>query len=72
MRFIHCSVRGQLKRFVEKKRIIIVGHSLGSGVAAHLSASLSIKGTPPGGLILLSAYASIPGIFLFLIQKMQL
>jgi abhydrolase domain-containing protein 12 len=47
---------------VQQERIIIVGHSLGSGVAAHLSASLSIKGKAPGGLILLSAYASIPGI----------
>lgn len=47
---------------VEGKRIIIVGHSLGSGVAAHLSAALSILGLPPGGLILLSAYASMPGM----------
>jgi abhydrolase domain-containing protein 12 len=50
---------------VEGKRIIIVGHSLGSGVAAHLSATLSLQGTPPGGLVLLSAYASIPGILFF-------
>jgi len=49
---------------VEAKRIIIVGHSLGSGVAAHLSAALSLQGVPSGGLVLLSAYASIPGIIL--------
>ena len=48
---------------IPSKRIIIVGHSLGTGVAAYLGAHLSeSKQNIPGGLVLLAAYSSIPGI----------
>jgi abhydrolase domain-containing protein 12 len=54
---------------VSPGRIILVGHSLGSGVATYLAKTMSMRGTQkskkgidwtPGGLMLLAAYASIP------------
>lgn len=39
--------------------IILYGCSIGSGAAVKLAAELCIKGTPPGALILQSAYTSI-------------
>ncbi|KAJ3043198.1 Monoacylglycerol lipase abhd12 [Rhizophlyctis rosea] len=47
-------------RSVPHTRIILVGHSLGSGVATWLARNLTESNTPPAGLILLSAYASVP------------
>ncbi|KAI8905152.1 Alpha/Beta hydrolase protein [Gorgonomyces haynaldii] len=47
------------ERKVPGKRIVITGHSLGSGIATHLAAHLSQAGEPYGGLLILSGYASL-------------
>ncbi len=48
------------RRFgVSPDRLVLVGQSLGSGVAAHAAASLGRRGSPAAGLILLSPYTSI-------------
>lgn len=45
---------------VPHEKIIIIGHSLGSGVATYLARQLTVRGIRPGGLMLVSAYLSIP------------
>ena len=44
---------------VDPSKIVLVGHSLGTGVASGLAYHLTQKGMAFGGLVLLSAYASI-------------
>lgn len=44
---------------VKPSNIVIVGHSLGSGIAAELALKTSRQGRPCGGLILMSGYTSI-------------
>lgn len=44
---------------VEPRSLVIMGQSLGSGVAAHAAASLHESGTRPAALVLVSAYTSI-------------
>jgi acetyl esterase/lipase len=48
-----------VSRGVDASRIIITGHSLGTGVATDLAKRLETEGRPYAGLLLLSAYASI-------------
>ncbi|KAJ3388111.1 hypothetical protein HDU84_000271 [Entophlyctis sp. JEL0112] len=44
---------------VEHSQILLLGHSLGTGVAARLAADLEMEGIRPRGLVLQAAYASI-------------
>jgi len=48
---------------VTPERLVIVGQSLGSGIAAHLAAHLQRNGTPPRALALMSPYTSIARVF---------
>lgn len=50
-------------RWVSPVRVILVGHSLGTGVAAQTAAALSRAGTPPAGLLLAAPYRSIARLF---------
>lgn len=56
-------------RFLEEthgfapSQLILLGQSLGSGVASHLAAELSREGRPPQALVLLSPYTSIARVF---------
>ncbi|KAJ3176089.1 Monoacylglycerol lipase abhd12 [Irineochytrium annulatum] len=45
---------------VEPSKVFIVGHSLGSGVAAFLARNLTVAGMPPAGLVIVAGYRSIP------------
>jgi uncharacterized protein len=42
------------------ERIILLGESIGGAVAVRLAAEMSVAGTPPGGLVLNSTFASLP------------
>jgi len=46
-------------RHVKPSQVVLLGESLGGGVASRLAAELSQAGTPPGGLILRSTFASL-------------
>ncbi len=46
-------------RHVKPSQIVLLGESLGGGVASRLASELSQAGTPPGGLILRSTFASL-------------
>ncbi|MDF1564799.1 MAG: alpha/beta hydrolase fold domain-containing protein [Deltaproteobacteria bacterium] len=48
---------------VRPDRLVILGQSLGTGVAIHLAAALARKGSPPAGLGLLSPYTSMSRVF---------
>jgi len=48
---------------VNPSSLVLIGQSLGSGVAAHVAAVLNRAGTPARGLVLLSPYTSIARIF---------
>ncbi len=48
---------------VEPRNLVLVGQSLGSGIAAHLAAALARKERPARGLALLSPYTSIARVF---------
>jgi uncharacterized protein len=50
-------------RGFEPAKLVLIGQSLGSGVASYLAAELSKEGTPPRALILLSPYTSIARVF---------
>jgi pimeloyl-ACP methyl ester carboxylesterase len=50
-------------RWVLPSRTILVGHSIGTGVAAQAAAALSRAGTPPAGLLLAAPYRSIARLF---------
>ena len=43
-------------------RVVLMGHSLGTGVATWVAAKLSYDGLPPAGLILAAPYRSIPRV----------
>ena len=52
------------RRFgVAPSRLVILGQSLGSGVAAHVAAALGRAGTPPRGTALISPYVSMDRVF---------
>ena len=48
---------------VKPARLVLLGQSLGSGVAANLAARLSREGTPPRALVLMSPYQSMARVF---------
>ena len=50
------------ERRIEPKRLILVGESVGTGVAVRLAAEQSAAGTPPGGLVLRAAFPSLPDV----------
>jgi abhydrolase domain-containing protein 12 len=45
---------------VSPQNIILVGHSLGSGISLTVAHELTKKRIPPGGVVTLAAYTSIP------------
>ncbi len=59
------AVAGWLERQhgVEPERLVLVGQSLGTGVAVHLGAALADAHRPPAGLILISPYTSVARLF---------
>lgn len=48
---------------VRPESIVLIGQSLGSGVAAFTAAALAEAGTPVKGLVLLSPYTSMAAVF---------
>jgi hypothetical protein len=46
-------------RHVPASRVVLLGESLGGGVATRLASELSQAGTPPGGLILRSTFSGL-------------
>jgi pimeloyl-ACP methyl ester carboxylesterase len=48
---------------ITSRQLMIVGYSLGTGIAASVAAALAQRGTPPGALVLLAPYTSIAAIF---------
>lgn len=44
---------------IEPRRIVLYGESLGGGVAVRLASELSLKKTPPAGMILRSTFSSL-------------
>lgn len=48
---------------VGPERLLIIGQSLGTGIAARLAAHLASNGTPPAGLVLMSPYTSMAQVF---------
>lgn len=59
------AIRGWLssEHGVSSSELVVVGQSLGSGVAAHLAASVSRGGESVRGLALISPYTSMPRVF---------
>lgn len=47
---------------MDPSRLVIVGQSLGSGVATQVAASLQEKGKALGGLVLVSPFLSVPKV----------
>lgn len=47
---------------MDPSRLVIVGQSLGSGVATQVAASLQEKGRALGGLVLVSPFTSVPRV----------
>ncbi len=52
-------------RHVPPSQVVLIGESLGGGVATRLASELSIAGTPPGGLILRSTFSSLVDVAAF-------
>ncbi len=52
-------------RHVPPSQVVLIGESLGGGVATRLASELSIEGTPPGGLILRSTFSSLVDVAAF-------
>lgn len=48
---------------VGTNRLVVIGQSLGTGVAARLAATLAERGSPPAALVLLSPYTSMAQVF---------
>jgi len=48
---------------IPARRVVLVGYSLGTGIAAATAAALETRGTPPGALVLLAPYTSIASIY---------
>jgi uncharacterized protein len=46
-------------RHIPPSRVVLLGESLGGGVATRLASELSQAGTPPGGLILRSTFSGL-------------
>lgn len=47
---------------VEPGQTVVVGNSIGSGVASHIALSMVDDGAPPAGLILIAPFTSLPDI----------
>ncbi len=65
---LHTDARAQAEYLratygVAADRLVIMGQSLGTGVAARLAAILASNGTPPAALVLLSPYTSMAQVF---------
>ena len=41
---------------------VVIGNSIGSGVATHVALSLADEGSPPAGLILVAPFTSLPDV----------
>jgi fermentation-respiration switch protein FrsA (DUF1100 family) len=52
-------------RQVPASHVVLLGESLGGGVATRLASELSAAGTPPGGLILRSTFSSLVDVAAF-------
>jgi uncharacterized protein len=52
-------------RHVPTSQVVLLGESLGGGVATRLASELAIAGTPPGGLILRSTFSSLVDVAAF-------
>jgi uncharacterized protein len=52
-------------RHVPPSHVVLLGESLGGGVATRLASELSAAGTPPGGLILRSTFSSLVDVAAF-------
>jgi uncharacterized protein len=52
-------------RHVPPSQVVLLGESLGGGVATRLASELSAAGTPPGGLILRSTFSSLVDVAAF-------
>ncbi|KAJ3105013.1 Monoacylglycerol lipase abhd12 [Phlyctochytrium planicorne] len=50
---------------VSPDKIVLVGHSLGSGVASFLARNMTLEGKPPAALVIVAGYASIPDASLY-------
>lgn len=50
------------KQGVKPSNVVLLGESLGGGVATRLAAELCAAGSPPGGLILRSTFSSLPDV----------
>ncbi|HUE16185.1 MAG TPA: alpha/beta hydrolase [Planctomycetaceae bacterium] len=50
------------KRRTKPSHVVLLGESLGGGVATRLAAEICAAGTPPGGLILRSTFSSLPDV----------
>lgn len=50
------------KRQIEPGRLILLGESLGGGVAVRLAAEQSAAGAAPGGLVLRATFSSLPDV----------
>lgn len=50
------------ERHIEAGRLVLVGESLGGGVAVRLAAEQSAAGAAPGGLILRATFSSLPDV----------
>jgi pimeloyl-ACP methyl ester carboxylesterase len=62
---LHADVRAVWNTIAQQydgKRIVVSGQSLGTGLAAHLSAELCSAGFPPDLLLLISAYSSMRAV----------
>ena len=53
----------QKERGVTPDRLVLLGVSLGTGVASQLAAALCENETPPAGLVLVSPFTSVAAIF---------
>lgn len=51
-----------VRRGFQPSQIVLLGESLGGGVASRLASELCIKGTPPGGLILRSTFPGLADV----------
>jgi len=50
------------KREVKPSNVVLLGESLGGGVATRLAAEVCAAGPPPGGLILRSTFSSLADV----------
>ncbi|KAJ3307736.1 Protein abhd12b [Blyttiomyces sp. JEL0837] len=54
------AIYSYITKHISSSKVILVGHSLGTGVATFLARNQTISGNPPAGLVLVAGYSSIP------------